>query len=403
MTDLIDPAAAPDLASDPPPYSDGLAGWWLISADNHVTEPLDLWMRLPDDLVSLAPRIDVVDGTPCMLVEGKVIQRLRLPEGMSAGSGRPGEVLAAADRQERASLLVRDANDPDRRLADLDRDSIWGEVMFPNLFVFMVYRLSNPALQTAVCRLYNDWVWDTFGASDRFLPVAPLPVLDVGAAVAELERCAARGFRAVLLPAHTDWLAHQYNSPVYEPLWSAAEAHGLPVHFHAGTGRDNRPARNPGGAVINYLVTVQGPSETIGYLAGSGVLARHPGLRVVMVECGSGWLAWTLHAMDDAYREHEMWVEPKLDMLPSEYFRAQGYVTFQHDPVGFHNTAFTGDACLMWGADYPHPEGTWPDSKSYLSRQLGPVPEATARRVLWGNAADLYGWRLPAQPPPPRG
>jgi hypothetical protein len=77
-----------------------------------------------------------------------------------------------------------------------------------------------------------------------------------------------------------------------------------------------------------------------------------------MVECGSGWLAWVLHAMDDAYREHQMMVSPKLDMLPSEYFIRQGYVTFQNDPGGLDNIPFTSEKCLMWGSDYPHPEGT---------------------------------------------
>ena len=390
-----------DLADRTGVDADDLASWWLISADNHVTEPLDLWTRLPADLAALAPHIEERDGVPCMVVEGKVIQRLRVPAGTRTDTARTGDVLAAADRAEAAAMLVRDANDPDQRMRDLDRDAIWGEVMFPNLFVFMVYRLSNPLLQAAACSLYNDWVWDTFGTHERFVPVAPLPALDVAAAVAELERCAARGFRGVLLPAHSDWLPEAYNAPAYERLWSAAEANGLPVHFHAGTGRDNRPARNPGGAVINYVVTVQGPSETIAYLAGSGVLARHPGLRVVMVECGSGWLAWTLHAMDDAYREHELWVEPKLDLLPSEYFLRQGFVTFQSDPVGFHNVAFTGDRCLMWGADYPHPEGTWPESRRYLTEQLAGVPRDVARRVLWSNAAELYRWQAPSVPPPP--
>src|SRR5205814_844359 len=82
-----------------------------------------------------------------------------------------------------------------------------------------------------------------------------------------------------------------------------------------------------------YVVTVGSAKETVAWLCGSGVLARHPELRVVMAESGSGWLAWTLHAMDDAYREHAMWVDPKLDDLPSEYFSRQGAVTFQHDPA----------------------------------------------------------------------
>ena len=135
--------------------------------------------------------------------------------------------------------------------------------------------------------------------------------------------------------------------------------------------------------------------ETVAYLCGSGVLARFPGLRVVMVECGSGWLAWVLHAMDDAYREHHMFVRPKLELLPSEYFRRQGAVTFQHDPVGLANIPFTGDRCLLWGSDYPHPEGTWPNSQEVLARQFAGVAAEAMERIVCRNAAELYRFRLP--------
>jgi len=196
------------------------------------------------------------------------------------------------------------------------------------------------------------------------------------------------------LPAHID--ARPYNDPVYDPLWAAAQDLGIPLTFHAGTGRSQTPAHGPGGAVINYVVTVGGPMETVAYLCGSGVLARFPGLRVVMVECGSGWLAWVLHAMDDAYREHHMFVRPKLELLPSEYFRRQGAVTFQHDPVGLANIPFTGDRCLLWGSDYPHPEGTWPNSQEVLARQFAGVAAETMERIVCLNAAELYGFSLPA-------
>jgi predicted TIM-barrel fold metal-dependent hydrolase len=119
----------------------------------------------------------------------------------------------------------------------------------------------------------------------------------------------------------------------------------------------------------------------------------------MMVECGSGWLASVLHAMDDAYREHHMFVQPKLAELPSEYFRRQGHVTFQHDPVGLANLGFTGDACLLWGSDYPHPEGTWPRSREILDRQLAGLPEETIDRIVFANAARLYRFRAPEVTP----
>jgi predicted TIM-barrel fold metal-dependent hydrolase len=361
----------------------------LISADSHVMEPLDLWTaHLPPRLRDKGPRIEVNGDVSCMMVEDTIVLRsVRSPASDgSDDDGRDGRPTGQSD--------------PTARLADLDRDGVWGDVIYPNLATFCVYRITDPELQVASCRLYNDWLAERFvDASPRFCPVALLPPLDVSAAVEELRRTRQRGFRAVLLPVHMD--ARPYNSPGYEPLWSEAEALGVPLTFHAGSGRDQRPAHGPGGAVINYVVTVgAGPMETVAYLTGSGVLARHPDLRVTMVECGTGWLAWVLHAMDDAYREHFRFAEPKLDLLPSEYFRRQGSVTFQNDPVGFHNIRFTGDTCLMWGSDYPHSEGTWPESHRYLAEQLAGIPDDTVERVVCTNAARLYGFELPvpAQP-----
>ena len=196
-----------------------------------------------------------------------------------------------------------------------------------------------------------------------------------------------------LLPAHADF--RPYNDPAYEPLWEAAEGLDLPLGFHAGTGRGQTPARGPGAAVVNYVVTVSGPMETVAYLCAAGVLERHPRLRVGMVECGAGWLAWTLEAMDDAYREHHAWVRPVLSELPSEYFRRQGFVTFQRDPVGLANVERTGSRCLLWGSDYPHPEGTYPDSRKVLDEQLRGVSQDVADRVVLRNAAELYRIPLP--------
>jgi predicted TIM-barrel fold metal-dependent hydrolase len=353
----------------------------LISADSHVMEPLDLWTNhLPEHLRARGPRLEERGGVPCLVVEEMVVRRLA--------------TLARATAEGEKSF-ARGASDPDGRLADLDADGIWGEVMYPNLAFFCCFHIRDAELQVAAARLYNDWVADRFiGASDRFVPAAVMPVVDVDASVAELWRVARRGFRAALLPAHID--ARPYNDPAYDVLWSAAEELSIPLTFHAGTGRTQTPAHGAGGAVINYVVTVGGPMETVAYLCGSGVLARHPGLRVVMVECGSGWLAWVLHAMDDAYREHHMFVRPKLELLPSEYFRRQGAVTFQRDPVGLANITFTGDRCLMWGSDYPHPEGTWPRSQDVLAEQLEGLTEETIDRVVFRNAAELYRFRVPA-------
>lgn len=354
----------------------------VISADCHVTEPLDLWQtRLPPGMRGLGPRVELRDGRGCLVAEGELVRKLPpLPEGV------------APDLRE--TPFWRGDDGPQARLEALDRDGLWAEVMYPNLAFFCTFAIRDAELQTATCRVYNDWIAETFAGSERLVPVGLVPVRDVADAVRELERLHALGLRSALLPTHVDY--RPYNDPAYEPLWEAAEGLAVPLGFHAGTGRGQTPARGPGAAVVNYVVTVSGPMETLAYLCAAGVLERHPGLRVGMVECGAGWLAWTLDAMDDAYREHHAWVRPKLAELPGEYFRRQGFVTFQRDPVGLANVARTGSRCLLWGSDYPHPEGTFPDSRRILAEQLRDVDAEVAERVVCRNAAELYAIPLPA-------
>ncbi len=370
----------------------------LVSADSHVSEPPDLWTsHLPEKMRPYGPRIEGREGGVCMMVEDKIVRRFSMPQAPSEDEPLPPDadaLHAPGDHVQRARNFEMGASEPDQRLKDLDKDGIWGDVIYPNLGFICVFRIDNPELQTASARVYNDWVADRFiGRSERLAPVALIPVADIGAGVAELERVAKRGFRAALLPAHVD--ARPYNDPAYDRLWSAAESLGIPLTFHAGTGRTTTPAHGAGGAVVNYVVVISGPMETVAYLCGAGILERHPNLKIVMVECGSGWLAWALHAMDDAYREHYLWVKPKLKMLPSEYFRRQGVVTFQNDPVGLANIPFTGARCLMWGSDYPHPEGTWPNSRKVLERQLKGLDEATIQQIVCDNAAELYRFNVP--------
>lgn len=365
--------------------------WPIIAADTHVAEPPDLWQRhLPDTLAHLGPRVEVHQGAVSLVVEERLVRRFgpRLANAAAA---------TVAEQAMLTELVSLGAREPDARLADLDRDGVWGEVMYPNLAFFCIHLMRHAQAQAACCRIYNDWLAETFlGVSPRFCPVAILPMLEVADACAELERAAELGFHAALLPCHVDH--RPYNDPAYEPLWARAADLGLPFTFHAGTGRSQTPAHGAGAAVINYVVTVgSGPMETVAYLCASGILARHPRLQVVIVESGSGWLAWALHAMDDAYHSHHMFVRPKLEQPPSFYFKRQGALTFQDDPVGLANLAFSGDACLMWGSDYPHPEGTWPDSQASLKRQLQGVEPATARRILVENAARIYRFPLPPQ------
>ncbi|MCU1459045.1 MAG: amidohydrolase family protein, partial [Actinomycetia bacterium] len=131
-------------------------------------------------------------------------------------------------------------------------------------------------------------------------------------------------------------------------------------------------------------------------LAAGGALDRFPGLRIVTVETGAAWLGWVMTQADAIYQDHNMWARPKLSMLPSELIRRQCNATFMNDPVAINNRYITGIETLMWGNDYPHPEGTWPQSQDVVAEQFKDVPDDEMRAIVGDNAAKVFGFDLAA-------
>ena len=131
--------------------------------------------------------------------------------------------------------------------------------------------------------------------------------------------------------------------------------------------------------------------EPASMLISSGMLERHPGINLGVIECGAGWLAWLLYALDEQVEKKHMWISPKLAMKPSDYFRRQGHVTFGDDPVALFTIPVLGDDCLVWGSDYPHDEGTFPHSQEVIEKTFQPVSEESKRKIVYGNAARIYG------------
>ena len=110
-------------------------------------------------------------------------------------------------------------------------------------------------------------------------------------------------------------------------------------------------------------------------------------------EAGIGWIPYVLEHMDLEWEDqfHDL----ELKMKPSDYWHRQCYATYQSDPIGLRLIDVLGEDNVMWGSDFPHPDGVWPDSQEFIAREMAEVPERIQRKVLWGNAARLYG--LPAE------
>ncbi len=363
--------------------------YFMVSTDSHANEPPDLWET----------RIDARyrDRVPRIITDDQGVQ-WRYCEGY-----RPDRVRVMSFEGE-DWVRSKAGAEVEQRLIDNGSDGIDVELIFPNKGLAM-WATPDPVFASAQCAVYNDWAWEQYGRfPDRIVPAAAIATGDLPSAMAEIERAAKTGFRVLTLPCKPIWGAHDvdhvnYNLPHFDPMWRLIEEANLPITFHVSTGRDPRAARGNGGAVINYVTHSLAPTiEPVANLCASGVLERFRGLRFASIEAGIGWVPWLLDAMDEAYRKHHMWVRPKLQGLPSDYYRAHGFAAFQEDPSGLelmrrHNLADN----FMWANDYPHHEGTWPHSAEAIERTMGSLDDSDRAKVLGLNAARFLGIEVPAR------
>jgi len=349
-------------------------GLTCISTDSHVTEPIELYAeRVDAEFRERVPRIETSDGWRSLHAEGLDPRKLMTAD----------QLLTA----------VVGGYDVESRVRDQIRDGVSAEVIFPTFALQACFASDDPRLQAQLCRAYNGWAGEVFAGVPTLLAVGAVPLLDIDDGIAEARRLADVGFRALMLPARV--LTRPYNDAEYDRFWAVAEELGLPLTFHSGTGYEPRLVRGPGGAVINYVMGAQldGPMVILSLAAG-GALDRFPGLQIVTVETGASWLGWIMTQADSIYQDHAMYARPKLSMLPSELIRRQCAATFMYDPVAIHNRHITGLDTLMWGNDYPHPEGTWPESQLRNAEQFAGVPDDEVRAIVSSNAARVFGFSL---------
>lgn len=364
--------------------------YYMVSADCHVNEPPNLWVeRIDEQYRHRLPRIEVgTDGTKWSVVEGYHPVKIR-------------DLKLEGEDAERSSVGARD---PELRLKDHARDGIDAEIIFPNRGLQM-WATPDPVFSQAMCRVYNDFCWEVFGPYyDRMSPLACLATGDIEGSIAEIYRVAKMGYRGLSLPCKPAWgpgdhRDFNYNLPVFDPLWAAIEETNLPFVFHVSTGKDPRGAAGNGGAVVNYVVHSLAPTaEPIVNLCASGVLDRFPGLRFASIEAGIGWVPWALTAMDEAYNKHHFWSFPKLSMLPSEFYKKHCWASFQEDGPGLDLVDRYGlEDRFMWANDYPHHEGSWPHSAAAIERTMGHLSDTQRAKILGLNAAELFGFEVPAE------
>lgn len=403
---------------------------FVVSGDSHILEPTDLFKtRLPKHLRDRAVWEEDFEIEPFVEGGARIFRRLHT-------SGFEGWTVSRY-RQTGGRMPE---GDPEIILEDMDLDGVDATVMYPNLSLFGLYS-DDHELSMAHARVYNDYVIERFAPYfSRIAPAAPVPITDVADAVSEIERVAAAGFRAALLPATPP---KPYFSRDFDPVWDAVRANGLQPFFHTQTGgvKVNDPESTTlkvvmeSAAMVNQPMTGKSaakrmitqavyssivPQQLICELIGGGVAERYPELHFSLIEFNANWLAslvgamdkcwvtgigqdadWWIGYWDDSRPEHDQPTMAQLFKLndkwpyplkPSEYVARQFHVQFQDDPVAVACRHVTGLSTIVWGNDYPHAEGTFRGSRELIAQQFAGVPDDERAAILGGTLGGILGF-----------
>jgi predicted TIM-barrel fold metal-dependent hydrolase len=293
--------------------------------------------------------------------------------------------------------------DPAARLDDMDIDGVWAQLCFPNYARFAGHRffahVTDAELALACVRAYNDFLLDEWCATDptRLFGAVILPLHDVDAAVAELERVLAKGARAIAFSENPTILGQpSIHTDHWDPLFARAGEAGIPVCTHIGsssrlvTTSDDAPP-----TVSVALLGVNSMMTAVDWLM-SGVLERVPGLHVILSEGGAGWIPYVLERVDKVFHD------PRLDRdlsigqpgkggirPPRELFREHMHVCLVDERFALRSLDDIPVDNLLWEGDYPHGDGLWPHNRKYLTEALLDVPDDAAVKIAETNLRQL--------------
>ena len=355
----------------------------VFSADSHVLEPPDLWTRrMQQQYREAAPR--VVRGRTGEFWSCPPLPRVNVTQLGSAGIASEEQLTFARG----GYAVCRPGGwDPVERLKDMDLDGVDAEVFYCG-YGLALFAHPDPAFQQDAHRAYNDWAAEFASqAPNRLLPIASISMTEPEEDLKELNRVVGLGFKGILV-SNDPLKERRYDNAMWEPFWSAVEDYGMPVSVHILTGQElTRLSPIP---VIHAALVPTFAFKTIAEMIASGVLERHPRLKVISVESDIGWIADFLRRMDwNAGRPSVLYANDRL--RPGDIWRRQVYATFQDDPPGILCRNFIGVDRLLWGSDYPHFNSTFPTSREAIERNLADVPEHEARLIAGGNLRELYG------------
>lgn len=385
----------------------------IVSVDDHIVEPPTLWReRLPKRYLDVGPRVvreqiemptlhnAVASADPEMVwVDTWLLEEQRVPMQRAFAS-----VGYAPPEVETVPMTFDEMRpgcyDVAARLADMDVNGVDASLCFPNLFVrFCGQRFlacADKDLALLCVQAYNDWVIEEWsGKSDgRLVGAGIIPLWDPVAAASEVRRNASRGLKVVSfseIPAYLG-LPSIYDES-WLPFFEACNETSTLVCMHIGsastllTTSDDAPLAVP---VANDYVK---SSLSLTDWLLSGLFVRFPNIKVSYSEGQAGWMPYIVERLDGMWRQGNGYneVRSRLPETPSHYFREHVYSCIFDDPVAIRLIDSLPKDKICFETDYPHPDGTWPESRKVAMENLRGLSPEMVERVVRGNAIEMLG------------
>jgi predicted TIM-barrel fold metal-dependent hydrolase len=395
----------------------------IISVDDHVIEPPDLWQRwLPVRFREAGPR--VVRGPYEMVPEGEIERAARsgwnafrpasegaetdwwlFEGGLSAtllgnaAAGLPSDEVVPGpisfDQMRPGFYSVK------QRLADMTLNHIERSLCFPTYPRFAGQRFletRNRDLGLACVKAYNDWMVEEWcgDSGGRLIPLCLIPLWDSSLAAAEVRRNASRGASAVVfseLPSSQGLPSIHDPDGYWDPFFAACDETGTVICIHIGSSGQGQMTSGDAPLSVPIALTTIASQLCMADWLLSGNLVRYPHLKLAFSESQIGWMPFLWERLDNLWRKHNYaddW-NPIIAEPPSHYVRGHIWGCFFEDEFGLRSRYDIGIDVITFECDYPHQDSTWPNTLAYAERILRDLPEEEVFKIVRGNALDLFG------------
>ena len=390
----------------------------IISVDDHVVEPANLWQdRLPAKYREAGPKVVLAPPGDVEFIGGKLTVGMGEPGSapdvawwMYEDLRRPLMRLDAAvgyDRDEVDLRLVSydemrpGAFSVKERLEDMDANWIESSLCFPTFPRFCgqtFLEAQDKDVALACVKAYNDWMVEEWCAdpSGRLIPLIIIPLWDAALAGEEVRRNAARGVRAVCFSEIPPYLGlpsiHDPNN-YWDPFFGACAETGTVINMHIGSSSKMPSTSADAPAAVGSTLTFANSAYSLVDWLMSGTFTRHPELQIAYSEGQIGWIPYVLSRADTVWEENRGWggVADKVKEPPSEIFRRHVYGCFFDDPHGLKSLDEIGADRVTYESDYPHSDSTWPRTRHIAEEQMKDLDRATVEMIVRGNAITMLG------------